>query len=358
MSLRNLGSKLTTSLRATYSSCHPDPDAMALDLHTQSNSALMRLPLEIRDAILKESWMGAGVSQHLVVRNGHLQHATCVCDHAASDGLTELCFQRGPIRFEDGEVWGRMRSTWGNHWKCEEEFGRSTAGTNGSQDGKVCRSPFLAIMLTCKQLYLECRISMYTLLCFVIHDLDTLRQVVTGKRPLIASIRNLNLAIRLPIKYERQAMARWATQYTMGLWKECCVALDHAAKEYNLVSVDLWLDTVKPSWRGILSSIPKDPVNPFCFGERLAAILTVDLPVNPDRPEVWQSVSDIQPQFTVRARGWPPFRSEDSTESMPHTIIRLQEHEEPGSVQPELIIPRTHVHRVPLRRVLFDMLLP
>lgn len=253
-------------------------------------------------------------------------------------------------------LWRRLRSTWGNHWRCEEEFGRSTAGTKGSQDAKVCRSPFLAIMLTCKQLYLDCRMSMYRFIRFVVHDLDTLQRATAGRRPLTASIRNLNLAIRLPIKYERQARAKWTAQYTMRLWQQCCVALDHAAKEYNLVSVDLWLDTVKPSWRGILSSIPKDPVNPFCFGEGLASILTVDLPVNPNKTEVWQSISDIEPRFTVRARGWPPFRSEDSTESMPHKIIRLREHEEPGSVQPELIIPVTHVHRTTRRKLVFDIL--
>ena len=82
------------------------------------------------------------------------------------------------------------------------------------------------------------------------------------------------------------------------------MALDHAAKEHNLVSMDLWLDTVKPGWRGILSSIPKDPVNPFYFGEGLASIFTVD----------------------------------------------------PGSVQPELIIPGAHIHRVPRRRMMFDVL--
>ncbi|KAK7958500.1 hypothetical protein PG996_010065 [Apiospora saccharicola] len=70
-------------------------------------------------------WTEAG-ARHIMFRNGHFTGATCVSDHSGPDELTELCFQRGSVRFDDKELWGRMRSTWGNHWKCEEEFDRRT----------------------------------------------------------------------------------------------------------------------------------------------------------------------------------------------------------------------------------------
>lgn len=137
---------------------------------------------------------------------------------------------------------------------------------------------------------------------------------------------------------------------TMARWRACCEALDRAQ---SLVSVDLWLDTTEPVWRGLLSFVPGDNANPFVFPEKLAAKLTVDLPVNPDRPEVWKDVAAIEPAFSIRARGWPAFRAEipdtpATTTTPPHSIIKLWESAEPGALRTPLIFGTHHAH--PIRR--------
>ena len=112
----------------------------------------------------------------------------------------------------------------------------------------------------------------------------------------------------------------------MAQWRECCRALDRAE---NLDSVYLWLDTVMPGPRSMLSSVPHDGLNPYVFGETLASILTVDVPVNPDKPDVWKKVALVEPRFATYPRGWPPYLAHvrDSKRSR---IFRNWDWAEPG----------------------------
>lgn len=156
------------------------------------------------------------------------------------------------------------------------------------------------------------------------HDLETLNNFTVSRRsPLLDDIKYLHLAIRLPIRWEKYMSPE--AHLILSRWRDCCQALDGAQ---NLVLVNLWLDTSEPSWRALLTTVQGN-VNPFVFGERLAGVLTVDIPVNPDRPEVWQAVANVEPRFTIRPRGWPAFKAETESRT-PNRIFRLGDNEEPG----------------------------
>lgn len=113
----------------------------------------------------------------------------------------------------------------------------------------------------------------------------------------------------------------------LQLWRACCHALNQLP---NLKSCHLWLDTVDPVWRGELSSVPKGIANPFVFMERLASVLTVNLPVNRQRPDAWKDVREVRPGFRIRARGWPDYRTEE-TQNGRRRIVRLWQGAEPGA---------------------------
>ncbi|EGY16987.1 uncharacterized protein VDAG_08151 [Verticillium dahliae VdLs.17] len=328
---------------------YPDYHAIASTMRPQPKTAtLMQLPLEIRIAILEELWKDAGFAQHIIHCKGRYVRARCVTDHAAPDELMEECAKRRASRFEDKELWQRMQSSWGNHWRCEEEYGREATSSVALGDGKCWSNPFLAILLVCKQLYIEGRTSIFSFVNFVIHDINTLHSLTAvGAPPLLSSIRALSLSIRLPIRRESKMKMSSEAHGTMRRWRECCASLNQAAERKTLVSVELWLDTSEPTWRGVLSTVLDGPASPFTFGEHLARVLTVDLPVNPEKPAVWRRVAEIEPRFTVRPRGWPGFRVGDTTESSPHTIIRLWDSAEPGVEQPEPVYSVGFSHRRP-----------
>ncbi|KAH7113160.1 hypothetical protein B0J13DRAFT_600272 [Dactylonectria estremocensis] len=353
MKFHDLRSKLATRLRP--GARYPDPAALASKAQPQSDSALLQLPSEIRNAIFREVWRDAGVSQHVMLQGGRYVLARCVTDHAASDDLMDECAKYRMSNFNDPLISQRLLSPWGNHWKCKELY----QSTRQTSTRKTQSSPFLAIMLSCSQLYvapllqvnqrwnslfryLEYRTSIYHTLTFVIHDVETLyRLAVSRPLPLLNNMKQLQLALRLPIRREEREKMNPSAHAAMARWRKCCSALDQAE---SLVSVDLWLDTSEPTWRFCLSWVLNGNANPFVFGERLAGILTVDIPVNPERPEAWKDVANIEPRFVIRARGWPPYRAEPDRE--PHFVRTLMDWEEPGAPVPT-IQPRRIAHRRP-----------
>ncbi|KAJ4307400.1 hypothetical protein N0V84_012765, partial [Fusarium piperis] len=171
------------------------------------------------------------------------------------------------------------------------------------------------------------RVPIYGIVTFVMHDLDTLHTFAVSQPDLmLGEIQHLQLTIRLPLSNDEKKLG-YGARATMARWREYCDALERAE---TISSVDLWLDTVEPDPRFRLWSIPEDPhSNPYVFSERLASILTVDLPFNPDRLGVWESVANIEPRFTIGPRGWPPYIAEvgDSKRSR---IIKLWNWAEPG----------------------------
>lgn len=144
MKLRDLRWKLAAHLR--LGAQYPDLAAIASKAQQQSNSPLMLLPAEIRNAIIQELLHDAGVSQHIIFQRGRYVRARCVTDHAASDDLMDDCRNFRASRFDDTLMFQRPLSPWGNHWKCEELY-KSTR--------HIQSSPFLSIMLACSQLYVS-----------------------------------------------------------------------------------------------------------------------------------------------------------------------------------------------------------
>ncbi|KAM0414730.1 hypothetical protein ACHAPT_013421 [Fusarium lateritium] len=174
---------------------------------------------------------------------------------------------------------------------------------------------------------------------FGVAGLETLhRLTVSQPPPFLGKIRHLQASIQLPVQWHyRSIIESYRAYAAMARWRQCCQALESLVADQTLVWVNLWLDTCSAAWRATLSSPPRDEANPFIFGERLAAVLTVCLPVNPDRPEAWQEVSDTRPQFTILPRGWPPYRPEFGT-TMPYLITELWESAEPGVVETSQVV--------------------
>ncbi|KAH7165279.1 hypothetical protein EDB81DRAFT_838087 [Dactylonectria macrodidyma] len=351
MKFHNIRSRLAARLKPGklfLGARYPDPAALASKAQPQSDSALMQLPSEIRNVIFQQVWQDAGVSQHILLQGDRYVLARCVTDHAASDDLMDECAKYRRSNFDDPLMSRRLLSSWGNHWKCEELY-QSTRqpSTRKASTRQTQSSPFLTIMLTCSQLYLECRTSIYHALTFVIHDVEALYSLAVSRpSPLLNNIKQLQLALRLPIRREEREKMSPASHAIMSRWKKSCLVLDQAE---CLVSVDVWLDTSEPPWRACLNWVLNGNANPFVFGERLASILTVDIPVNPERPEAWRDVANIEPRFAIRARGWPPYRVE--LYSGPHSIRRLIDWEEPGVPTPTIRCARAQPNRSPYTRL-------
>lgn len=355
MNVHSLRSKLARRLRSSPASRFPNLEAMASTLQPQPTAAtLVALPLEIRISILEELWKAAGVRQHIMLVKGRYVRARCVTQthHEAPDELMEECARYCSTRFDDEVLFRRMQSAWSSHWKCEEVFQESNGDRNEtkrkSKTKKTRGGSFLSVMLVCRQLYLECRASIYSVVTFVIHDIGTLHSLITTNAPpILPVIKSLDLAIQLPIRRESKMKMSTEAHAVMAQWRACCVGLERAAKDHNLVSVNLWLDTCEPAWRGMLSTVSDGDANPFVFGKNLAGILTVDLPVNPERLHAWQSVRAVEPRFVIQPRGWPAFRTTEVTETSPYTIIRLWESAEPGTEQSQISGGVHYAHRRP-----------
>lgn len=93
--------------------------------------------------IFQELWKDAGLSQHLILRDGRFSGMKCVTDVTAPDERQAKCERTGRDEIWDPELWRQLESTWGVHWKYEELY--------QSQDGNGW-SPFLPLLLTCWEL--------------------------------------------------------------------------------------------------------------------------------------------------------------------------------------------------------------
>ncbi|KAK7953481.1 hypothetical protein PG996_014374 [Apiospora saccharicola] len=321
----------TSSPRPTGEQSFPNLDAMASEADEQSTSPfLSKLPIELRNEIYMLLWRDAGLKQHILVDKDHgpkpamyaymnimphkpgettpekpitrFSHAACVADHTALDERQEQIAKLTLDEFEDDEVWcERLASPWVNHWRCEEAH--QAALNDPSRPSQ--RSPFLPMMLVCRKMYLECRASVYGALTFVIHDPCTLHSFLIARRsPIVDEIRHIYLSIRLPMR-TKEAWLKPKEAETIAMWRTSCQALSDLR---SLVSVYLWLEAFPLANNALLSTVPA--VNPFVFDSRLASILTVDIPANPSRPEVWKGIAALDPPFKIRARGMPEYFTE------------------------------------------------
>lgn len=127
----------------------PDTNVFEETADSQLDSALLRLPIEVRLQIYDELWEDAGYTRHVFIRNGAYAHMKCITDHDAADERQAEVEKIYPMseRFLEDPVWSRrLVSSWVNHWRCEEAA--VAAMTEGPQDP----SPFLPVLLCCKRM--------------------------------------------------------------------------------------------------------------------------------------------------------------------------------------------------------------
>lgn len=115
--------------------------------NSQRESALLRLPIEVRRQIYDAVWEAAGLTRHIYIKDGRYAHMTCITDHDGPDERQVELWKIFKIRstFLEDPVWSRrLLSSWVNHWRCEE----TAVATQGSQ----APTPFLALLLCCKRM--------------------------------------------------------------------------------------------------------------------------------------------------------------------------------------------------------------
>ncbi|KIL87737.1 hypothetical protein FAVG1_08614 [Fusarium avenaceum] len=296
----------------------PEPEVIAQRANAQSRSPLAQLPSEIKELIFQELWHDEGLFQHLTLRRGRVVRMTCATDVTAPDELQRMCEATGSKAIRDPVLITRFQSLWGVHWRCEELY-----QSGAQEEGNQC-SPFLPMLLTCRQLYVEARASIYKNITFCMHDLDTAHSLVVSHPNLIFNnIQHLQLAIHLPLlRYTRDG-PNHSEKAAMSRWRQCCEALNRAE---NLISVYVRLDA---SVRSRFYSVTEGDMNPYVFGEKVAGMLTVDVPLNPDRPEAWTEVGNIEPRFNIHPRGWPAYSLSYNINNVKR-VTKLSDWEEPG----------------------------
>ncbi|KAL2210254.1 hypothetical protein CC79DRAFT_489348 [Sarocladium strictum] len=138
--------------QVSKSSSYPDIPSIASQTRPQASSRLLSLPPELLAAILLEFFITSSNSQHvLLLKDGRYVRAECVTDHRSAgeeeDTLMQECAAFKSSMFEDEKLYRCLTSEWGNHWTCEELWRAR------SQDQGISKrwSPFLAVMLACRQ---------------------------------------------------------------------------------------------------------------------------------------------------------------------------------------------------------------
>ncbi|KAG8361380.1 hypothetical protein FVEN_g760 [Fusarium venenatum] len=310
---------LTLHLRSGSSRSRPEQETIAQHANPQFTSALVQLPIEIKELIFQELWRDAGLSQHLILGRGRVVGMKCTTDVTAPDELQATCQKTKRNETYDSELWRRLESSWGVHWKCEELY-RSKLKAERNE-----RRPFLPLLVTCRQIYVEASASIHRNVTFCTHDIDTVHSLaVSSSNPILNNIRHLQVTVRLRLSSPDKPKSSYTA--AMLRWRQCCEALEHAN---NLDSVYLWLDA-EPRHHLYMNKAQGTNTNPYVFGEKLAAKLTVDAPLNPERPEAWDVVVKLEPQFTVHPRGWPKYKAIHDGIRKEDCIVKLPRFAEPG----------------------------
>lgn len=214
-------------------------------VHDQTQSLFFsRLPIEVRRNIYYHLWLSTGSTQHIYKagnsRFAELSHAACVTDPDARDPRDEEVARRcqdqtlddpGDIDFayeeltdEPGETtddWViRLFSDWCNHFRCEEapeipqvppsEKLQRQLEESTEDDGKLVQtlptrssafffSPFLAPLLTCRQMSIEAQQSLYESVTFSFIGTGAMRRFLETTSPdLLAQVRRIHIIWRAP----------------------------------------------------------------------------------------------------------------------------------------------------------------
>ncbi len=163
-------------------SLYPDPLSIKEKAHLHSSqSKFFQLPPEVRQTIYLELWRSAGLAQHIFLQDGQYAHAPCITKHDVEETQNYfecLGIQKSwDVEVEDGLNKRRLQSPWCNHWKCEEAIlraqkaegfgllGMSENNATSARPSPLVLSPFLAALLTCKQMYVCVFLTSYLPTC-------------------------------------------------------------------------------------------------------------------------------------------------------------------------------------------------
>ena len=125
--------------------CTTDPADLERTANKQRQSALLRLPIEIRRRIYNHAFEDAGLTRHVYVKKGRYTHTACITDHDAPDERQAEMREIFPMMRTslNDPIWSRrLLSSWSNHWRCEEA---ATARR------KPIPTPFMGLLLCCKR---------------------------------------------------------------------------------------------------------------------------------------------------------------------------------------------------------------
>lgn len=132
-----------------------------------------RLPPEIREMIYNECWIASGTTQHVFSsyethegRRARLTHFPCCKQPGDDDEMAaqhrQVCDASRAMRTRTmvvEELWAsRFSSTWGDHWRCEEEMRLDDPDLHFDSSAKIrpwTQTLFLPVLLTCKRMYVN-----------------------------------------------------------------------------------------------------------------------------------------------------------------------------------------------------------
>ncbi|KAF1841197.1 uncharacterized protein K460DRAFT_410587 [Cucurbitaria berberidis CBS 394.84] len=223
----------------------------------QKNSALLRAPAELRHEIY--SYL---VPDHIhaCVQGDKLHLSTCVVGRIKEEDDSKGAMlpssnmldgyerqPKVPLHGDHDPVWApRLRSTWGPHWICEENT------LDQHSEGKLD----LALLLVCRDMYLEVVDLLARTAVFHITDLETANFL--HERPLLLCsmqlrLTQLSITLRPPIKFY-QSLERPDDDTTMepelASATQTWSRLGSIIRQFNRLSrLWIWLDHDDPcSW--------------------------------------------------------------------------------------------------------------
>ncbi|KAI1119804.1 hypothetical protein F5Y10DRAFT_150740 [Nemania abortiva] len=175
-------------------------------MHSQQESRLLSAPAEIRRAIYANVIPD---QVHVFLSHGRLQLSVCLQPNLGDDSHDG--YERGTTHdWSTDATWaGRLRSSWGPHWECEE-VAKNPTDLRGSR-----RHDVLGLLFSCKRMFLDVTYFMTEITAFNVTDPETLDVLLRrSDKPSNNSnrlwnlwdctrlnIRKLNLTFRLPLSF-------------------------------------------------------------------------------------------------------------------------------------------------------------
>ncbi|OBT64925.1 hypothetical protein VE03_05693 [Pseudogymnoascus sp. 23342-1-I1] len=176
-------------------------------VHSQHESKLLSIPVEIRQAIYTQIFHG---QTHAFLWHGRIHLSECLQPNLGDDSHDGRERKSTVEWGGDDPKWARrLRSSWGVHWECEE-----AANPEKTDMRKHRRQHAYDLLVVCKKMFIDvCDFVKTTVIIFT--DVDTLNMWLLEPNELNSgsnwawdfqeyirpSLRKLNVAFRLPLAF-------------------------------------------------------------------------------------------------------------------------------------------------------------